>query len=474
MNIRKLIGLILCIILLTSSYVTAAIVSDNDGSAFITKAEFEAMKIGFDEQIAQYNESIDNKIDGAIASYLAALSDKIESVDSILNKFVESQRTFVQAISNPTTCTQDDIWIEESGYWVAAYPQGTSTSQYCGYALAGLVGYTTGHVKNLYPRNNDKPSKYVFIDSTEIDGTEYIYINDFYRKYLQFYVYVSGTQTADASPWTATQEYGGPSSISWDNTYNWSGSNDRVVTAAGSTVNCTEVLMLQINDDDYDTSITGVNEMPWASRMSGSTIYTSEAGCLKDSDRLNWSHRITNFSLGISQQQVRNGRWWGNGDLTNSHNSTATGTANPIPLSFNLPKITMLGGDKLIVKEVSSVIGEPVYYYSGLPLCILPNVSKNITIKIKPTINKRNLGDASGLTLAIKKSQFKNDDISSESSSDLYYNKTWSFTDVPNEIKIELNEEDIADSRGEIIWVKANATNPNCTVTLETTGIVQF
>ena len=52
----------------------AAVVSDNDGSAFITKAEFEAMKKDFNEQIDNYNTSIDSKIDGAIASYLAGIN----------------------------------------------------------------------------------------------------------------------------------------------------------------------------------------------------------------------------------------------------------------------------------------------------------------------------------------------------------------------------------------------------------------
>lgn len=51
----------------------AAIVSDNDGSAFITKSEFEALKYDFAKQIDNYSDSLVNKIDGAIAAYLAGL-----------------------------------------------------------------------------------------------------------------------------------------------------------------------------------------------------------------------------------------------------------------------------------------------------------------------------------------------------------------------------------------------------------------
>ena len=59
--------------LLLSIDTLAAVVSDNDGAAFVTKAEFEALKTNFATQINNYNDSIDKKIDGAIASYLAGI-----------------------------------------------------------------------------------------------------------------------------------------------------------------------------------------------------------------------------------------------------------------------------------------------------------------------------------------------------------------------------------------------------------------
>ena len=68
---KRLISLLLVIFLCINNF--AAIVSDNDGSAFITKAEFDSLKNSFQSQIDQYNSSIDQKIDGAIASYLAGI-----------------------------------------------------------------------------------------------------------------------------------------------------------------------------------------------------------------------------------------------------------------------------------------------------------------------------------------------------------------------------------------------------------------
>ncbi len=66
-------GLTLFLVLFLCIENFAAVVSDNDGSAFITKAEFDSLKNSFQSQIDQYNTSIDAKIDGAIAAYLAGI-----------------------------------------------------------------------------------------------------------------------------------------------------------------------------------------------------------------------------------------------------------------------------------------------------------------------------------------------------------------------------------------------------------------
>ena len=74
-NKRKMCKKALCLIFafLFSINSFAAIVSDNDGSAFVTKSEFDSLKKNFANQIDQYNTSIDSKIDGAIAAYLAGM-----------------------------------------------------------------------------------------------------------------------------------------------------------------------------------------------------------------------------------------------------------------------------------------------------------------------------------------------------------------------------------------------------------------
>ena len=130
---RKMWKKALCLIFafLFSIESMAAVVSDNDGSAFITKAEFEALKKSFAEQIDNYNRSIDSKIDGAIASYLAGMVKKKEAETIIAN--MHATRTFVNdfRLTNDNRlgdyvqglsavcfegCDNDAKWNDNSGY----------------------------------------------------------------------------------------------------------------------------------------------------------------------------------------------------------------------------------------------------------------------------------------------------------------------------------------------------------------------
>ena len=82
--VKRLLALFLVVLMSIESI--GAVVSDNDGSAFITKAEFDSLKNNFQSQIDQYNVSIDSKIDGAIASYLAGINVAKKTNKSILIK----------------------------------------------------------------------------------------------------------------------------------------------------------------------------------------------------------------------------------------------------------------------------------------------------------------------------------------------------------------------------------------------------
>ncbi len=79
---KRYIALILVLLFSIESF--AAVVGDNDGAAFITKAEFDSMKNDFQSQLDRYNSSLDNKIDGAIASYLAGVKVSVTQEHNIM------------------------------------------------------------------------------------------------------------------------------------------------------------------------------------------------------------------------------------------------------------------------------------------------------------------------------------------------------------------------------------------------------
>lgn len=112
MNKRIIIKSIISILLIILSVVEnfAVAVSDNDGSAFITKAEFDSLKNDFQSQIDQYNTSIDSKIDAAIAAYLAGIS-----VAKTENIFLDSTTNYSFPI---VMMSSSDEWNEpKSSYY---------------------------------------------------------------------------------------------------------------------------------------------------------------------------------------------------------------------------------------------------------------------------------------------------------------------------------------------------------------------
>ena len=74
---KNSVKVIIFMIIILCTNVFSSVVSDNDGSAFITKAEFDSLKNNFTSELNSYNSNIDNTIDNAIASYLSGV--KVET-----------------------------------------------------------------------------------------------------------------------------------------------------------------------------------------------------------------------------------------------------------------------------------------------------------------------------------------------------------------------------------------------------------
>ena len=110
--VKRALALFLIVLMSIESF--GAVVSDNDGSAFITKAEFDSMKNDFQSQIDQYNTSIDSKIDGAIAAYLAG----IKTANSVQYYLVYSGENthFMNGVIAPTFRVPEMHYVIQIGH----------------------------------------------------------------------------------------------------------------------------------------------------------------------------------------------------------------------------------------------------------------------------------------------------------------------------------------------------------------------
>ena len=116
--LKNLISIFIIIGFIMDSFAVA--VADNDGAAFITKAEFDSLKNNFQTQLDIYNTSIDNKIDDAISQYLAGLKVETKTnIDSILYKANEYKTiTFSKNWTVPTTQIGDKRVVTSMFWWV--------------------------------------------------------------------------------------------------------------------------------------------------------------------------------------------------------------------------------------------------------------------------------------------------------------------------------------------------------------------
>ena len=113
-----MLALFIVVLLNINSY---AAVGANDGSAFVTKAEFDALVNTFNDQMDTYQSGLNTKIDGAIANYLAGLSSLTQQkVTPIIN--------------------------DAKGVWSATTTANSGTKDW----VEGMIGFTMqGHVARM-------------------------------------------------------------------------------------------------------------------------------------------------------------------------------------------------------------------------------------------------------------------------------------------------------------------------------------
>lgn len=114
---KRMLAIFLVVIMGINCF--AAVVSDNDGAAFITKAEFDSLKIDFQNQLNKNNSLINSKIDDAISKYLSGVRVTKDPINLIerFEKVANTKMTWLYKLPGTGSSTRtSEVNIQSTGY----------------------------------------------------------------------------------------------------------------------------------------------------------------------------------------------------------------------------------------------------------------------------------------------------------------------------------------------------------------------
>ena len=456
---KRALALFIIVIINFNSF--SAVVSSNDGSAFITKAEFDALVNDFNSRIEDYEKSIDAKIDGAIAEYLAGLATSSSvNLKCLIENLSYDDRTFKNATWN---------------------------SYNAGNVVAGDAGIQINRVRGNYTSSylNPEPtySTYLRAILTVGAGSSFATVNNYssyltrgwwtevaYNSDYDFYYVSKKYQTRELMHYRATNglyEMGGFYSVDWD-----------------ESLDTTDTLLTNRNEDpapvvkNYQLRIVGEN-VEYVSSLTAT--YTNGS-------------RDVNYSGNLQSQcfnQLPTTKYWFlDGDNynvftndidfnmnTNFHRRNATiykKEANSLEMSSykdftlnstaavirtNSTKKRQLDLTEIKNNTLSIIAGEPVYLYGGLPMCNLIGSPGKITFKLELS---------NEAIVCVKYGQFGNTVLTTSfTDCDKNYGKLSAGT---HNLELDVSSDKWAGRKG-ILWLKVNKTDSVEEITVNVSDI---
>ena len=141
---KRVLAFFLVALMNINTYATAA---SDDGSQFVTKAEFDSLTKEFNKKLDEFQSGMNTKIDEAISGYISgAAGTTMEILPSIINKLNVYDRTFLNNTNSPlpvggnTTAARVAAFIvKSSGPYKAWTPTAQSNS-------GGMARVNTGDI----------------------------------------------------------------------------------------------------------------------------------------------------------------------------------------------------------------------------------------------------------------------------------------------------------------------------------------
>ena len=424
---KKALCLIFAFLLSINSF--AAVVSDNDGSAFITKAEFDSLKNDFQSQLDSYNTNIDNKIDDAIASYLAGIDIKAKrELPSILNnagqKFISSNSCgFVSTSKGTYRRYFINIGVCTGG----AASDGNYLTQ---------LQYLTGGINAPDWKTQNSRNYGVFYYGTRPNSGEY-----YVKKYMKAYPYaaVAGVMTDGRNEGTTTTFTIPNKTFTSSNADAFGAGNDTWEINVGKayTVNVVKTYGVE----DVFTSIEQDYLTGYA--LADATQYFVSEDDINKPGSQYWD--CNNDACGYEIQRA--GKGW----TTPTNNNTKLRVYNHYYYSMNRLEI--------LNEKLTGIMNENVYYYNGCPIFKTDDKDGKIKLKLH-IVNSGNYPTV----FQIKKDKFDNSTIPENGkTSDYKWNEVIKVDSTATGVDVSL---DFDVKKKEVYWIKARPLyTPSGTVT---------
>ena len=498
---KRALALFIIVIINFNSF--SAVVSSNDGSAFITKAEFDALVNDFNSRIEDYEKSIDAKIDGAIAEYLAGLATAssyiMEDLIHVAKVNNNNNLKFIQWKIPQASKDVDDVSAGFHLMW--SWGSGTNNNETLGRtygyitvsnqeAWAGSMAlrrytdytdieanYTNSYYYAYFPFASSNEVEYI----SEGNTTDFV-LKDLHRFRCHFDIMaskfvVTAAQNSvaladlDYAPTTITCDFTGGLTKNGPGTIN--GPNVSVGSiSARPQMTITHSYSLTSSSDSTNNDFLNYNI---ARTISGNAHF------IDYSFRNNYNNHgqvdleiqatrpISNIAdykgqnSGTAVQALREGTTWSS--LTGKK---GYGNNTSFRFKYNHQQIYNLNWPNLVNDFYSTYFNTPYYKYYGIPICKPNKMTGDITFKLKFTNTK--VGDIyPAFTYQINDVKFSNGDL--PSASNVLYNETVPQGNSSYTKEITITKDTVKDTtNGDYLYIKIQPSVENQIVSVDTEG----
>lgn len=489
-NKLKFMSIVLMLSISTNSI---AAVGANDGSAFITKAEFDALVNTFNEQLDMMVKSLPSKIDGAIANYLAGL-DNIQtiSLENYVSTAYNQSPKYVQFMlfSTPKETIDVEDVIGGVGIYISAGIQANNQAQsgYYGYFGTNNVIAWAGNYQEVdytnYTGNKDNyTSAYYFANFpfTDSQGNK-LYtdwtLESLERERVQYKLYCSYISFQSAQlpsiSRTSTTAY----NIDYTSLTQPGSTNKSIGTIYGNDIQpylaqtheWTRYAEENVDKEanaflDYNLSGTVEGDdycvdYEYRDYYDEDVTKSVEIQSNKPGNQKQGSRQGNDFSM------LRQGTRYYDQTTNNEFNNNVTYT-----FKYHTPEFRKLKWENLTSDYWNEVLGEPHYKYQGIPVTKVNTVGK---VTIQMILNNAKAGS---YVYALSDTKFPNGDIPESikiNNVERIITRGTVSRSGDEVIKVEWDKKNIYDaSNGDYIYLKVQPANAEHVVTARVESVTE-